>query len=489
MEEEEFQGTTVDVDAYWPTLYENFYEPAGLVETLEKQRLILCSTHPHNIVVGGVGASKSYTVGQYAWLRMLSEPLPGALTGTDIEPCYWFVGETLEIPRTELDYVADALTKYGMVVEDYNRPKEGRCDFRVPGVCYAETRSWTSWESLHAKPVQGMVIAEAGLLPFNVWHERLRPRLMRVPGSWVIMAGTLEDSGPFFKSLVNDVVIENTVPEWFGVSMATWENTFTYPGGINHPLIKKLRETTPPDIFMERYGAVPKTVAALVYREFSHTFHLGDYPFDPNLPVYIWTDPAGGYALNAAQMKGQDIYIIDEIHLDPGNTERMIEETVGRPWWPKAAYVVIDATQVEARELWTKGRIWETISAEPVPVRHKKVPVEAGIELVRTQLHSGLYDPAETKKEDIWDFQGRKGVARLHVDARCTHTIWEFTQGYKRKKMASGQYSDTEVVKANDHHMDDIRYGLADLLGFSESARPSVRVARRWYDSRPIAPH
>lgn len=480
---EEIEGSTVDVEATWPFLYEHFYKPAGLVETLPKQRVVLCSQHRNNIVVGGVGASKSWTAAHFAWPRMLSGPLPGSPVPVE----YWFVGETLEIPHTEMNYAADAIREFGVPIAKYNTPSEGRWEFLVEGVCNVQTRSWTNWDSLHGRPTQGMVICEAGLLPFKVWHERLRPRLARVPGSWVVMAGTLEDSGPFFKSLVNEVVIENRLRGWFGLSMATWDNTFTYPGGLENEEIKLLRETTPPDIFMERYGAIPKTVAALVYREFSYTFHVGNYPFDENQPVYLWIDPGGTYALNAVQRKGDDIFVIDEIHMEQATHERVIVEAVDRPWWTKVDHGAMDATQVEARLMWQEGRVWSSVGAAAIPIIHKKVPVEAGIELVRTQLHSGLYDPGETKAEDVWDFQGRRGVAKLHVDARCAHTIREFTQGYKRKRLASGQYSDSEVVKRDDHHMDCIRYGLADMLGFSESARPSVRAAREWYDNRPIS--
>ena len=474
--------TEVRVEEVWPLLEERVYKPIGF-DPLPKQKPLLCSEYRNNIFVGGVGAGKSLTAAMFAFPRVQSVPLKGA---GEI-PQYWLVGETLDIPRIEFGYLYDALAEYGLPVKDASTPTEGKHVLKIPGLCQIETRSWTNWDSLHGRPCQGILVCEAGLLNARVWHERLRGRLARVPGSWVLMCGTLEDSGQFFKDLVRSVVVENNKPNWFGVSMATWENTHVYPGGMEDPEIQLLRESTPPDIFMERYGAIPKAVAALVYREFTHTYHVGRYKFDRNRPVWIWIDPAGGYALNAVQRHGQHTYIIDEVHIEPGNTERVIEEAVGRPWWGNVEYGVIDATQTDPRAVWTQGYIWPTIEAKPVPLRYKKVPVEAGIELVRTQLHSGIYDRGKVAAEDIWDFQGRRGVALLHVDAGCTHTIEEFTQGYKRKQLASGEYSDKDVVKKNDHHMDCIRYGLADMLGFSVSARPSARKVREWIDSRPIS--
>lgn len=470
----------VNVDAAW-TVLEPFYKAVGF-DPLSKQKLLLCSEQRFNIFVGGVGAGKSYTTAYFAALSVLSKPLPGA----EREPRYWLVGESLDIPKPEMQFLMDILTEYGMELKDVSTPTEGRWKFRVPGVCLVETRSWTNWDSLHGRAIQGMLICEAGLLPFRVWHERLRARLSRVRGSWCLMSGTLEDAEPFFKELVRDVVVENNKPGWFGVAMATWDNTHIFPKGLEDPEIQELKETTPPDIFMERYGAIPKTLAALVYREFAFKHHVGIYRFDKHQPVYLWIDPAGGYALNAVQRHGMHTYIIDEIHIEPGNTERVIEEAVKRQWWNKVEYGVIDATQTEARAIWEHGYIWEALEKDPIPLRYKKVPVEPGIELVRTQLHTGIYDHGETPVEATWLHDGRRGISLLHLDARCTETIREFTLGYRRKKLASGLYSDRDIVKRDDHHMDCIRYGLAEMLGFSASARASARAVEREYvDSRP----
>jgi len=467
-------------DAAWLAV-KPLYDAVGFTP-LPKQKPFLHSQHEKNILVGGVGAGKSLTSAQYAWPRVLSKPLPGS----ERTPRYWLVGENFEIPRVEFDFIYETLISYGIPIPVYNTPKDGRWEMKSPGLFRLETKSWTNPESLHSRPVQGMIICEAGLLTPFVWYERLLPRLSRVTGAWAFLSGTLEDAGGFFKDLVRDVVVEGNRDDWFGLSMATWENTIRFPGGLEDPEIQKLRDTTPPDIFMERYGAIPKSLAALVYREFSHTYHVGDHKFDRNRPVWLWTDPGGGYAANAAQIHGQDVYIIDEIHIEPGTTERVIEEAIKRPWWKKVEYVVRDATQTEAGAIWAGGHIWAALGAEARPVRSQKVPIEPGIEKVRTVLHSGLYDREDTAPEDIWEFQGRKGVARLHVDARCKHTIGEFSEGYKRTKLRSGEYSDRDVVKRNDHHMDAIRYGIADLLGFAAPSRPAARkVQVRYIDSRP----
>ncbi|MFX1300896.1 MAG: hypothetical protein ACFFDE_08125, partial [Promethearchaeota archaeon] len=319
------------------------------------------------------------------------------------------------------------------------------------------------------------------------WHNRLRNRLERVPNSWCLWSGTIEEAGTFYKSMVNDVVVEKKLPRWFGVSIASWENVFRYPGGYDDPDIQELIATTPPDIFQERYAAVPKQVAALVYQEASFARHVGYHPFDKHRPVFLAIDPGGVYAVDVAQILGDNVYLIDEIHGEGWTSEDIIREAVKRPWWSKVGFGVIDVTQDEARKYWRgEAEIWKSVEAEPVPIHSRKVAVEDGIELVRSKLHSGKFDRDKTPEEDVWEFQGKRGVARLHIDSGCKHTIEELTSGYRRKRLASGMYSPTEVVDRDNHHMAALAYLLADLSGYV-FRRPKARQKLRWRDSRPIA--
>lgn len=463
---------------------------AAKFRPLPKQQQLLCSSHLYNLFCGGVGAGKSLTAAQFAYPKILMPPFAGSAR----PPIYWLVGENYRLPQIEFSYIRDILSSlpeewgFGPPWKKHNEPSEGSWILEIEGICRIETRSWTHHDQLHGYPIQGMIVCEAGLLDPMIWYERLEPRLSRVRNAWCLLVGTLEDTGAFYKDLVQTVVVEDDDPEWFGVSMATWENTHVYPGGAADKKIEALRKRTPPDIFQERYGAVPKRPAAIVYREFSHKYHVGRYPFDRHRPVAVWIDPGGVYALNAVQRFGDDFNIIDEIELRPGTSERAITEAVSREWWPSVTHGVMDATQVEARTTWTSGAIWEKLGVTPVPIYHQKVPVESGIELVRTVLHTGIYTPEEGEKRGVWDFMGKKGIARLHIDSRCERTIYEFAQGYKRKKLIGGRYSDTEVVKQDDHHVDAIRYGLAQAVGFAARKGPYARPVRRWIDSRATVP-
>jgi hypothetical protein len=451
---------------------------------LPKQEEVLKSEYPYNLFVGGVGAGKSLTAAMYAAPRFcLRSTVPRIKKAR-----YWIVGENYELPRAEFTYIRDSLTEWGVPLTNVSEPRDGRWQMEVEGISTIETKSWTNPESLHSVPVQGMLVVEAGLLPHDIWHLRLVGRLTRVPGAWCMWSGTLEEAGSFYKEMVRRVVIDKDEPDWFGVSMATWENVAIYPGGLEDPVIEDLRRTTPEDIFQERYGATPRQVAALVYREFTHKWHVyaREAWWDENRPVYVFVDPGGVYAVNAVQRVGDDVNVIDEIHAEHWTSPDVIREAVGRPWWDNVEFVVMDSqTYDEAKLSWQGGFHWERLDAQPKPVRWQKVGLDDGIEAVRRKLHSGDFDVAETKPETVWDFHGKPGVARLHIAAHCKNTIFEFSEGYKRKKVRSGEYSPDEVVDRDNHHCAAIAYGLVNMFGVAKRPAKS-KVFVPWVESRPM---
>ncbi|NIN65401.1 MAG: hypothetical protein GTO63_12030 [Anaerolineae bacterium] len=456
-------------------------------DPLPKQKQVLCNQGDRTMMVGGVGAGKSLTAAMYAVPRVM---LPSTDPYQELAH-YWLVGQTYEVPRMEFNYIVKHLEKLEIPMEGLSRPKDGRYEVTIPGVSKIETKSWTKKEGLRSIPVQGMLVCEAGLLPYDVWHMHLRDRLERVADSWCFWCGTIEDAGVFYKEMVRDVVIEQSLDGWFGVSMATWENTHKYPKGIEDPRIQRLRDETPEDIFQERYAAIPRAVAALVYREFAHKWHVYLEPkwWDKHRPVYLFVDPAGVYALNAVQMRGENIDVIDEIHGEHWTTEDAIREAVSREWWPKVSFVLVDKHTYEEAWLNWAGRalIWKVLDEEPKPVRSKHVGISDGIELVRSKLHSGAFE--EDELDRVWHFQGKPGVARLRIAAQCEHTIYEFAQGYKRKKLRSGMYSPDEVVKADNHHCSAIAYGLAELFGLARRKARAKKVYVPYVDSRPTVVH
>lgn len=454
---------------------------------LPKQMGAICSRKTRNLFVGGVGAGKSLTGAMFAVPRVM---IPSTDPMQDLAH-YWLVGETYEVPRMEFNFIVKALDKLGIPMEGLSQPKDGSHEVTIPGVSKIKTKSWTKKEGLRSIPVQGMLVCEAGLLPFDVWHLHLRDRLERVHGSWAFWCGTIEGSGVYYKEMQRRVIEESAEPDWFGESMASWDNTYRYPKGIEDPDIQKLRDETPEDIFQEKYAAIPRAVAALVYREFTHKWHVyaeknREKLWDKHRPVYLFVDPAGIYAQNAVQMRGEDIDIIDEIHGEHWTTQDSIREAVSREWWPNVEFVVIDKHAYEEARLDWAGRdlIWKVLKEEPRSVHSRHLPISAGIQLVRSKLHSGAFEESEVK--NLWNYQGKPGVARLRVAARCEHTIYEFAEGYKRKKLKSGVYSPDEIVKRDNHHCSAIAYGLAEMFNYQPRSSTSARVKVPYVDSRPV---
>jgi hypothetical protein len=465
-----------------PDEYQRFlkkvYAQVGFAP-LQKQWELLTKTERFLIFVGGTGAGKSITVAQYAWPRVT---VPSQLPNIP-KSQYWIVAENYGLTKWEFTYIAEALSAAGVPITDGpHRPQDGSWTMEIMGVSEVKTKSWTNPESLHAEPVQGMLICEAGLLTQDIWDLRLRPRLSRYPGSWCLWSGTLEEAGTYYKDMVRRVVQDNSLANWSGVSMATWENTVVYPGGLQHPEIQDLLATTPADIFMERYGAIPRQVSGLVYPEFDHTHHVVDFQWDKHQPVYLGIDPGGVYAVDVIQLRDDEIDYIDEIHVEQWATEDVIRQAVNKEWWPNVSSQIIDVTQKEQQDIWSNPRraIWKELKKTPRPVRFQKVPVAAGIELVRSKLHSGRY--SRDQRDSSWEFQGKRGVSKLRIHPKCQHIIEEMSRGYKYRKLRSGEYS-TEPIAVNNHHCDALAYLLAHLIGYTH--RPTESSVA-WYERRSI---
>jgi len=192
-----------------------------------------------------------------------------------------------------------------------------------------KTKSWGSPESLHQEDVHGLCIDEFGLCDEWSWEERLLPRVLQAPGSWVFAAGTWEGSGEVMKRIYEEAEIDD---EMIFLCAPSWENTFRYPEGEEHESFQRLKKQLPIEVYEERFAAKPKKPSGLVYPEFDRKVHCGDFPFDREETVEIWVDPGTQvYHVHAVQEMGNDDFkVVDEIHEEGYSTEGIKEIIAGK---------------------------------------------------------------------------------------------------------------------------------------------------------------
>jgi hypothetical protein len=378
------------------------------------------------VLAGGIGSGKSYTSSKVMFPE-LAWPNHN----------YWIVAEGYINTRQEFLYLVEDVEAQGFrFINGPNMPKEGSWDFAIEGSTKVTTKSVSNPESLHAEEVDGMLVCEAGLFGDGwTWDNRLLPRLVRANG-WVFCNGTFEASGLWMKHIFNLGQREN-VQGWKSYGMATWDNN---------------------EVFMERYGAVPRKPSLLVFKEFEPE-HIGELSFDEDAPVYLGVDPGSvnPYAVVVVQIvEGDRIQIIDEIYVRGMLTEEIIigndkltgfVPVIDREWFPNIEGVAIDATAPDEARRW--GQILN------VGVMRQKVDIEAGITRFKEFLRPGL-----------------GGEPNFMVDLRCVNFINEMGL-YRRKRPSSDLYEpDERPVDAYNHAIKAAIYFICNKFGTVERFEP-----------------
>jgi len=198
--------------------------------------------------------------------------------------------------------------------------------------------------------------------------------------------------------------------------------------------------------------------------------HCGDFPFDREETVEIWVDPGTQvYSVLAVQEMGNDDFkVVDEIYEEGYSTEGIKEIVAGKPWANNISGGAIDDKAREPQMIWGSDKV----GGFSVHLRKRPIPIDAGIERVKTYLHSRIYSEGV---ENVFEFRGVKGVPKIFFDKRCKNTIKEFSK-YRWPKATPRAGEPKRPIKKDDHAMNALAYGLVDAVGFvPRMRRPPTR--------------
>jgi hypothetical protein len=205
---------------------------------------------------------------------------------------------------------------------------------------------------------------------------------------------------------------------------------------------------------MERYGAIPQPVAGLVTPEFSNAIHVGDYPYDPDIPVEIAVDPGygGAYVVLAIQIKESIPYIVDEVYLQGYVTEDIITIVEQKPWGKRFASGAIDIAGKQHQAMAAPIEVWQ--QRTNVFLETKYVGIEDGIDLLRTALKVNPLN----------------GRPKLYVNSNCWGFISECGGGKSPVQGGGAWTRDANTGKAldrNNHATKSYIYWHANKIGFT----------------------
>jgi hypothetical protein len=414
-----------------------------------EQDNIHADTHRIKQVSGGERAGKSYVGGKEA------------LTWIPRTDLIWVVGQEYGDARREYEYIAQDLIKLSLM-KPITIPKEGPLSMKTVTNCIIETHAAADYLKLGKYAPGFILVCEGAQIPFEA-YLRLRGRIAEKQAS-MMLTGTMEGSLGWWPEYIKRGQAPD--PEFKSFILPTWSNHHVFPPGnyeitlLNGTKLKNVNKEiydlwveTPLDVFMERYGAVPQPVAGIVTPEFSNAIHVGDYQYDPAIPVEIAVDPGygGAYVVLAIQVKESIPYIVDEVYLQGYVTEDIITIVQQKPWGHAFHEGSIDIAGKQHQAMAAPIEVW--LERTGILLQTKYVAIDDGIDLIRTALKVNPLN----------------GRPKLYINSSCWGVISECGGGKSPVQGGGAWTRDANTgrpLPKNDHACKAYIYWHANKIGF-----------------------
>lgn len=422
------------------------------------------------LICGGERAGKSFTSVAAALARM------GPVDG-DAERMFWIVGPDYGQARAEFAYLHRALSELSLVASA-SMPEAKTVPWVLQTTYGAriETKTSSDITKLASFSVHGILMVEAAQQTYETWLK-LRGRVSETRG-WVILSGTLENSLPWYPSLLR---------KWKGpnaeggqaFSLPTWSNTAIYPGGIDDPEIQALKASMPEDWFLKRFAAEAQKQHGLVIPEFEYATHMRalEPALDDKgkvLPVTLAVDPATHtYPVLFIQRVGVYAHVLDCVYMKNAVAQDVIPKCMKSPYWKyvnRADGNVIDVAGTQRHANKSQVEIWQDLAK--VNFASKWLPLETTINTVRFRLSK-----SSTLGEPLVYFNADLPNPEPLPDGSAAHLISEFELWRWPERKPGHSEALKPVDKANDgvkalgywlvHH-----YGPVETRKRSKIARP-----------------
>lgn len=434
----------------------------------------------HVLILGGIGASKSFGNSHELWPHLSIGPIK--LGETYTPRLYWLVGPEYEDCRAEFTYLYNLADATG-ILGKYAFPEEGKCYFETTTGARVETRSGDNpGKCMAGRGPAGIIWCEMGRITKKLF-ERGLSRLARSEDGmegWSIGGGVIEDSLPWFLEMFETGQDQPNEYDLDSFNIPSWDNEFTFPLGRNDPKILRLERVLSVHDFKERIEGLPAPTADTVFPEFDRSIHVKKIPFiefiNPKRrggrkrrkQVWLAIDPGydpGYYAVLAIQQKGPYIFVIDEVYFQHKLVTDIIRMCKKRKWWKNVVGGIIDpfgGTQHQAmpshREEWkTHGGVQIYAGA--------RVGILTGIKRYRHFLSRGP--------------DGRK-KAYVFFDRKCRGTIREHRR-YRRQSSKEGRALRVVPIDADNHGIKALTYFIASTRrpnGLAKKRTRRVKMGR-----------
>ena len=440
-------------------LRDYLFDKVGFAPT-DEQRVILESPFRFNLVAGGEQAGKSLIASKY---------LLGRIAETEGHGLYWLVAADYERTRAEFEYLIEDFSALRILSSASKRVDPGH--LILGDGTRIETKSAKDPRTLAMRAPDGILGCEASQLDLETFF-RLRGRCAPKRG-WMFLSGTFEGSLGWYPQMFT-AWASGADKDARAYSLPSYTNVHLYPGGASDPEIQRLKEASSDDFFMERIEGKPSPPKGLVFTEFRPDMHISEVDYEKGEPVHLWMDPGytGGYAVEAVQIRGEQLCVIDEIYEQGLVTDDIIDVARSREWWPDVKFGVIDIAGTQHQAMAAPTEVW--LAQTGLYLSSQKVRINEGTERLKGWLK----------------INPKTHAPRIVFSPKCHGILSEFgsapnpfdgqTKAYRWKTDRDGSIVGDVPEDKHNHGIKAVIYGLIDRFGYGYvQDKERIRV-RRW---------
>jgi hypothetical protein len=297
-------------------------------------------------------------------------------------------------------------------------------------------------DSLRGVGLDFVVIDEAQDIKEETWEEVLMPTLATTNGralfigtpksyNWLYHRFMLGQRGPMVKDHRKRLVAN----EWMSWQFPTITSPF-----IPRKEIEARRRDMDPRSFRQEFEASFETMSGRVYYPFNRNEHVGDYPFNPKLPIYIGMD----------------------FNIDPMSSVIIQEQPDGEIWVVDEAVMYGSNVQETADELSRRYfRYFNQISIYPDPAGNNRnhdrgessldILREAGFKRIYfKRKHPAVQDRINAVNRLLYTAEGE---TRLRVNSTCRKFIDSLEQTIYKEGT-----NEVDKTQGNEHATDAFGY-------------------------------
>jgi len=261
-------------------------------------------------------------------------------------------------------------------------------------------------DSLRGVSLQYAVLDEIQDMSPEVWYEAIRPTLVDSGGD-AMMIGTPKSYNLLYELYTNG---QSDNPEWQSWQFPTISSPFIPPSEI-----EQAKQDMDDKTFRQEFEASFESVSGRVYHSFDRKKHVGDYKFNPDLPIWVGqdfnVDPMSTVVMQP--QKNGEVWIVDEIIRDRSSVVDVSNELERRYWRHKSKISIFPDPSGNNRQ-HARGETSFDIFRD---AGFKKIIFKKKAPLVADRINSVNRM-----------FSDAKGEARLFIDRSCKKTIKSFEQ-------------------------------------------------------------